>query len=180
MSPMSTSGGPRQPYDDGRWAPFPVQDWSAMPGPREAYDPYTAVDPGWSAPESGEPVTPRPGSGGPRWLPLLVVIVVTVLVAGVLATAERLGSARDDRDPAAASRFLPGDGAVRYERRDTLVGGSSTSSAHVQESARGAGALLIGGLDFTLGVAVLGVVGSERLDRMSFWRTTDTEIDNLG
>ena len=39
---------------------------------------------------------------------------------------------------------------------------------------------VLGGLDWTLGVKVAGVVGSDHVDRMRFWRTTSSEIGNLG
>ena len=142
------------------------------PGP----DPYAYVDPSWAPPVAAPPADRRPG-----WLPLLAVIMVTVLVAGGLFVNERSGAdARRAADADAASRFLPGDGTVGYQQRTTTVGGATTSSKHVQESARQGGALVLAGLDFTLGTAVLKVVGFDGLDRMSFWRTTGSMLENLG
>jgi outer membrane protein assembly factor BamB len=172
MAAMSTPGGPSQQGsgDADRWAPFPVQDWSTMPPSGSSHDPYAHVDPTWGPPA---PRTDR----RPGWLPLLVVIMVTVLVAGGLLAADHSGAATART---AATRFVPSDGSVRYLQRDTTIGAVTTSSRHVQESARQGGALVIGGLDFTLGTAVVGAVGMGQLDRMAFWRTTETMIGNLG
>lgn len=103
--------------------------------------------------------------------------MVTVLVAGGLFAAERVGAVTA---PTTATQYVPRDGLATYQRRTTTIGSESTSSNHVEESARQTGALVLGGLDWTLGTAVIGVVGVEQLDRMHFWRTTGTEIGNLG
>jgi outer membrane protein assembly factor BamB len=177
MAPMSTPGGPRQQGsgDADRWAPFPVQDWSTMPSPAPGTDPYASVDPTWDPPGQ-PPRTPR-SDPRPRWLPMLVVIMVTVLVAGGLLAAERVGAASGR---STATVYLPPDGQARFEQRDTTIGSQTTTSKHLIESAQQSGALVLGGLDWTLGSAVIGVVGMKHLDRMRFWRTTGTEIGNLG
>jgi len=180
MSPMSTPGAPQQQGDGDprRWAPFPVQDWSTMP----VTEPYAYVDPDWGPPAStGEPAQ-RTGSGSTDrrsgWLPLAASIMVTVLVAGGLFVATRAGGSAAGT---AAATYLPADGSARYLQQQTSIGDQSTTSSHVAESARQTGALVLGGLDFTLGSKVLGSVGGiDHLDRMQFWRTTSTMIGNLG
>lgn len=136
---------------------------------------YSFVDPGWAPPQP--PAQPELLRPGPRWLPPLVLIMITSLVAIGLFAAERVGS------PAAAAgalAYLPGDGQVAYQRRETAVGSQSTLTRLVTESARLSGGKLIGGLDWTLGAAVGRAVGFDQLDRVRFWRTTTTEIDALG
>lgn len=175
---MSTPGSssPQHGPDAERWAPFPVQDWSRLPGGTHEGSPG-AVDPTWGPPDPGAHAGTPTVDRRPRWLPLLVVITVTVLVAGGLWSADRLaGGTRST----ATARFLPADGSVTYQRRDSTSGGETTSSKHVQESARQSGSLILGGLDATLGQAVAGVVGLDHLDRVRFWRTTGTMIGNLG
>ena len=181
MSPMSTPGDPQQQGDGDprRWAPFPVQGGPSMP----VTEPYAYVDPDSGPPAStGEPAQ-RTGSGWTNrrsgWLPLAASIMVTVLVAGGLFVATRAGGSAAGT---AAATYLPADGSARYLQRQTSIGGSeSTTSSHVAESARQTGALVLGGLDFTLGSKVLGSVGGiDQLDRMQFWRTTSTMIGNLG
>lgn len=183
MSPMSTPGGPQHQGhgDPGPWAPFPVQDWSTMP-PSE---PYAYVDPSWGPPApAGPPASasartgPGPVDRRPGWLPLVAVIMVTVLVAVGLLVATRSGGSAAGT---AAAEYLPGDGSTTYLQRQTSIGDESTTSSHVMESARQTGALVLAGLDFTLGSKVLGSVGGiDHLDRMQFWRTTSTMIGNLG
>ncbi|HVK36665.1 MAG TPA: PQQ-binding-like beta-propeller repeat protein, partial [Microlunatus sp.] len=172
---MSTPGGPRQQgsAEPGRWAPFPVQDWSTMPA---APDPYGYVDASWGPPQPTGPGSSGPARG-PRWLPLLAVVLVTVLVGGGLFAAEHVGAATGD---ATALRYVPADGRATYQQRTTTVGDESASSTFVQESARQSGLQVLGGLDWTLGLKVSGVVGSDHVDRMRFWRTTSSEIGSLG
>ena len=148
-------------------------------------EPYAYVDPTWGPPASARP----PTSAGrahqasadqrrPGWLPLVAVIMVTVLVAGGLLVATQIGGAMGGT---AAAEYLPGDGSATYQQRQTSIGDESTTSSHVTESARQSGALVLAGLDFTLGSKVLGSVGGvDHLDRMQFWRTTSTMIGNLG
>lgn len=152
-----------------------------MPAPEAAApqisapDPYGYVDPAW-APPAADP--DRPHRQRPGWLPLLVVSLVTALVAGGLFAAERVGASTG---ASAATAYLPVDGQADFFVRSTGIGDQSTTSTLVTESALQTGGLVIGGLDWTLGVAVLGVVGgTDHLDRMRFWRTTTTEIGNLG
>ena len=158
--PMSTPGD--------RWAPFPVQDWSSMP-PAEPWG-ATAE---WSPPAAWAP----PRDPRPRWLPLLVVTLVTVLVAGGLFAAERVGGSTTQTT---ALAYLPTDGAVAYQQRETTIGSATTTQPLVSESARLTGAALLSGLDFTLGSRVLAVTGADRLDRTRFWRTTTGEIGTVG
>ena len=145
-----------------------------MPAP--APDPYAYVDASWGPPEPTGLGSSRPAQG-PRWLPLVVVVLVTVLVAGGLFAAEHVGAATGD---ATALRYVPADGRATYQQRTTTVGDESASSTFVQESALQSGLQVLGGLDWTLGVKVSGVVGSDHVDRMRFWRTTSSEIGSLG
>lgn len=145
-----------------------------MPAP--APDPYAYVDASWGPPEPTGLGSSRPAQG-PRWLPLLAVVLVTVLVAGGLFAAEHVGAATGD---AMALRYVPADGRATYQQRTTTVGDESASSTFVQESALQSGLQVLGGLDWTLGVKVSGVVGSDHVDRMRFWRTTSSEIGSLG
>ena len=101
----------------------------------------------------------------------------TALVAGGLFAAEHVGAATGS---ATALRYVPADGRATYQQRTTTVGGETASSTFVQESAIQTGLQVLGGLDWTLGVKVSGVVGSDQVDRMRFWRTTSSEIGNLG
>jgi outer membrane protein assembly factor BamB len=149
----------------------------APEGPYGREGPYSYVDPTWAPPTSGDDHPQPPAEHRRGWLPLLVVIMVTVLVAGGLLAAERAGA---PGGPTAATQYLPGDGAVTYQRRDTTIGSTTTSSQHVQESARQGGALVLAGLDYTLGLAVGRVVGFDDLAHQTFWRTTSTMIGNLG
>ena len=139
-------------------------------------DRYGYVDASWGPPQSPGPAgrTPDPR---PRWLPLLAVLLVTVLVAGGLFAAEHVGAATGG---GTALRYVPADGRASYQQRTTTVGGETTSSTWVQESAIQTGLQVLGGLDWTLGVKVSGVVGSDHVERMRFWRTTSSEIGNLG
>lgn len=179
---MSTPGGsqhggwvePGSGAEPGRWAPFPVQDWSSLP-PAEP-TPYAWVDPSWGPP-------PPPGAGstaapvGPRWLPTLVVVLVTVLVAGGLVAADRVGASTR---VSAATAYVPTDGSAAYQQRSTTVGSETATTTLVQESAWQNGATVIGGLDWTLGVKVVGVLGAKPFEQTRFWRTTGSEIGNLG
>lgn len=139
------------------------------PGDPASADGYGASD-GPAVPS--EPRTPRS-----EWLPLLVVSLVTVLVAGALFATDR-DLAGQERT--AASAYLPSDGAVSHRARSTTKGNKSVTSTFVEESARRSGGLVVTGLDYTLGTKVGGVVGFDHLDRAQLWRTTDTEIGGVG
>ena len=145
--------------------------------PTPAPDPYGYVDPSWGPPQSPGPAGRTRPDHRPPWLPLLAVVLVTVLVAGGLFAAEHVGAATSS---ATALRYVPTDGRATYQQRTTSVGGETASSTFVQESALQTGLQVLGGLDWTLGVKVAGVVGSDQVDRMRFWRTTSSEIGNLG
>ena len=181
MSPMSTPGGPRQ-----RAAPNPIAGRRSrcrtgrpcrLP-PTPWTDRYGYVDASWGPPQPtrGRAGPARPDQR-PRWLPLLAVVLVTVLVAGGLFAAEHVGAATGN---ATALRYVPADGRATYQQRTTTVGGETASSTFVQESAIQTGLQVLGGLDWTLGGKVSGVVGRDQVDRMRFWRTTGSEIGNLG
>lgn len=142
------------------------------------------VDPSWGPPP--EPDSP-PGTGfrasgaasrqRPGWLPLLVVSLVTVLVAGALFVADHGGAGRGRT---AASAYLPDDGAVSYRMQSTTTGDRVVTGKLVEESSRRSGDLVHNGLDFTLGAKVGGVVGFDRLDQIQLWRTTGTKIGSFG
>jgi outer membrane protein assembly factor BamB len=174
---MSTPGGPRQgSAEPDRWAPFPVQDWSTMP--TSAPDPNAYVDGSWGPPQPSAPTgSARLPDQRPGWLPLLAVILVTALVAIGLFVAERVGAATGST---AALAYVPADGRATYRQRTTTLGSETVTSTSVQESAIQAGRTVLGGLDWTLGNKVAGVVGTDHVDRMRFWRTTSSEIGNLG
>ena len=141
-------------------------------------DPHGYVDASWGPPQPTGPAGgTRPRDQRPRWLPLLVLVLVTVLAASGLFVAERVGAATGG---AAALEFVPADGRATYQQRATTVGGETATSTYVQESAILTGATVLGALDWTLGAKVTGVVGHDHLDRMRFWRTTGSEIGNLG
>ena len=94
--------------DDQPWSPFPVQDWSTLPP-----DPLggVAVNPTWAPPRS-DLAQPR----RPWWRPLIIVVLVGVMIA---ATAYVADSTVIFGRAATATRYLPPDGAVAYERTDT-------------------------------------------------------------
>ena len=146
--------------------------------PTPAADPHPYVDGSWGPPQ---PVDPAGGArrrdDRPRWLPLLAVALVTILVAGGLFAAEHVGAATGS---AAALRYVPADGRATYQQRGTTVGSETVASTYVQESAIQTGGSVLGGLDSTLGDRVAAVVGFDHLDRMRFWRTTSSQIGNLG
>jgi hypothetical protein len=104
-----------------------------MPAPEP--DPYATVDPSWGPPRptgtSDPPGTPAPDRG-PRWLPLVAVVLVTVLAAGGMFAAGRVGAATS---ATAASVYLPADGQAAYQQRSTTVGSETVTSTEVQESA---------------------------------------------
>ena len=149
-----------------------------MPAPEP--DPYATVDPSWGPPRptgtSDPPGTPAPDRG-PRWLPLVAVVLVTVLAAGGMFAAGRVGAATS---ATAASVYLPADGQAAYQQRSTTVGSETVTSTEVQESAVRTGLQMLGGVDWTLGLKISAVVGSDHPDRMRFWRTTGSEIGDLG
>ena len=149
----------------------------AEPDPPPSSDRYAYVDASWGPPQPAGPLGPPRNDRGPRWLPLLAVVLVTVLVAGGLFAAEHVGAATGS---APALRYVPGDGRATYQQRTTTVSGQTVTSTLVQESAIQTGLQVLGGLDWTLGLKVSGVVGSDHVDRMRFWRTTSSEIGNLG
>lgn len=111
-----------------------------------------------------------------RWLPLLLVSLVTALVAAGLLVADQSGGEMRT----AASAYLPEDGAVEHRLQTTTTGNRSVTSKLVEESARRPGNLVHAGLDFTLGAKVGGVVGFDRLDRIQLWRITGTKIGSMG
>jgi hypothetical protein len=149
-----------------------------MPAPEP--DPYATVDPSWGPPRptgtSDPPGTPAPDRG-PRWLPLVAVVLVTVLAAGGMFAAGRVGAATS---ATAASVYLPADGQAAYQQRSTTVGSETVTSTEVQESAVRTGLQMLGGVDWTLGLKISAVVGSDHPDRMRLWRTTGSEIGDLG
>src|SRR4051794_39086652 len=152
MGAMSEWAGPqREP-----WSPYPVQDWSALPA-----DPLrpqqSAVDPAWGPP------TGRRRSG----IPLVVILLVCALVAGMVYVGTRIGVLADT---VGAARFVPVDGAVSYAHRDD--GGSRQTM--ITEAATGlSGTQAALAVDFTFGTKLLSTVDLDTSDR-PYWRTTTT------
>ena len=95
------SEGSKPPNTDQPWSPFPVQDWSTLPP-----DPLggVAVNPTWPPPRS-HAMQPR----RPWWRPLVNIAVVAALIA---ATTYVANSTAIFGRAAAATQYLPADGAV--------------------------------------------------------------------
>ncbi|GAA3621261.1 outer membrane protein assembly factor BamB family protein [Microlunatus ginsengisoli] len=136
---------------DGRWAPFPVQDWSTLPPPGA---------------DLGSPAG-RPARSRRSRSPLIVILVVLALVAGAIVVANGLGRPHGG---SAAIRYVPRDGAVGWAERSSA---GAPAEPVVVESARYAAGELRAALDFTLATQVLAPVGGSYVGK-DFWRTTTT------
>ena len=148
--------------EDQPWSPFPVQDWSTLPA-----DPLggIAVNPTWPAPE------PPHRSW---WRPLIIFGLVAALVAGAAFVASSVGvTAR----ATAATRYLPSDGAVSYERTDTTRELKTTVGLAVTESARLSGVAGLLSTDSTFATKMLDEAYADR-NTIQILRTTTTSIND--
>jgi outer membrane protein assembly factor BamB len=148
--------------DDQPWSPFPVQDWSTLPA-----DPLggVAVNPTWPAPEPPQ---------RSWWRPLIVFGLVAALVAGAAFVASSVGVAAR---ATAATRYLPSDGAVSYERTDTTRELKTTVGLAVTESARLSGVAGLLSTDSTFATKMLDEAFADR-DTIQILRTTTTAIND--
>ena len=152
--------------DDQPWSPFPVQDWSTLPA-----DPLgaVAVNPTWAPPHS-DPAEPR----RPWWRPLVIVVLVGVMFAASAYVADStviFGRA------AAATRYLPPDGSVAYERTDTTRELKTSIGTAVTESARLSGVPGLLSVDSRFGAA-MGPETFDESDTIKVWRTTTTQLND--
>jgi outer membrane protein assembly factor BamB len=152
--------------DDQSWSPFPVQDWSTMPA-----DPLggVVVNPTWAPPRS-DMARPRQ----PRWRPLVIIALVGVLIA---ATTYVANSTVIFGRAAPATRYLPPDGAVAYERTDTTRELKTSIGTAVTESARLTGVAGLLSVDSRFSAAM----GSETFDEsetIKVWRTITTQLND--
>lgn len=171
---MAQGGGADQP-----WSPFPVQDWSTMPAdpmrPPVADEGLGTEAPAWGVSSTdvlaswAPPRDPRPA-----WLPLLVIGLLCALVAGALATADRVGSIRTARG---SVRFVPADGAVAYAEQKLTRELDTRTTTTVTESARLAGLAGTSSLEFAFSTKILGAV--DDITQTNFWRTTTTQIASV-
>jgi PQQ-like domain len=154
---LDTPDKPDQP-----WSPFPVQDWSTLPP-----DPLggVAVNPTWPAPE------PQQRSW---WQPLIIFGLVAALVAGAAFVASSVGVAAR---ATGATRYLPSDGAVSYERTDTTRELKTTVGLAVTESARLSGVAGLLSTDSTFATKMLNEAYADR-DTIQILRTTTTAIND--
>ena len=180
MSPMSTPGGPRA----GRRRTRSV---GAVPGaglvdhagptrnrtrtstgswgpPRRAGEPRSAP---------GRRPRPRPG-----WLPLLAVILVTVLVAAGCSSPHAGGSAAVHGGRCVRAGGRSGDATAAADHR---CGEREHAPAPTSRSPPSRPvARCSAGWTGHSATRSSGVVGIDHVDRMRFWRTTSSEIGNLG
>ncbi|GAA3556481.1 hypothetical protein GCM10022197_09570 [Microlunatus spumicola] len=155
---------------DGRWAPFPVQDWSTMPVDLLA---PSAVDPAWAAPV-GAPATVGPAR--PWWVPLVVLLCLGLVVGTATWLARRSPS------PATSSAltYVPADGDALWQRVETTRELVTDTTVQVTESARFAG---INGLvsgDSFLTTRVLHQDYDDDPTTARLWRTFTTSVDDVG
>ena len=152
--------------DDQPWSPFPVQDWSTLPP-----DPLggVAVNPTWAPPRS-DLAQPR----RPWWRPLIIVVLVGVMIA---ATAYVADSTVIFGRAATATRYLPPDGAVAYERTDTTRELNTSIGTSVTESARLTGVPGLLSVDSRFGAA-MGPETFDKSDTIKVWRTTTTQLND--
>ena len=142
-----------------------VQDWSTLPA-----DPLgsVAVNPTW-APPSG-----LPRSGRPWWRPLVIIAVVALMIAAstyVANSTVTFGRA------ATATKYLPADGAVAYERTDTTRELKTSIGTSVTESARFTG---VGGV-LSVDNRFSAAMGAETFDQgetIRIWRTITTQLND--
>jgi outer membrane protein assembly factor BamB len=147
---------------DQPWSPFPVQDWSTLPA-----DPLgaVAVNPTWPAPEAPQ---------RSWWRPLIIFGLVAALVAGAAFVASSVGVAAR---ATAATRYLPSDGAVSYERTDTTRELKTKIGLAVTESARLSGVAGLLSTDSTFATKMLDEAYADR-NTIQILRTTTTAIND--
>jgi hypothetical protein len=147
---------------DQPWSPFPVQDWSTLPP-----DPLgsVAVNPTWPAPEP---------SRRSWWRPLVAYGLVAALVAGAAFVASSVGVAAR---VTSAAGYLPSDGAVSYERTDTIRELKTVVGIAVTESARLSGVAGLLSTDGAFATKMLDEAFADR-DRIQILRTTTTAIND--
>ncbi|MGI3784624.1 MAG: hypothetical protein ACRYG2_28015, partial [Janthinobacterium lividum] len=150
----------------GRWAPFPVQDWSTMPA-----DPLLgpAVDPAWGPPVPVEPARRW-------WLPLVVLLCLGLLVG----TSTWLARGGTPEVRTAALSYVPADGDALWQQVGTTREAVTTTTTQVTESARFAGVNgLISGDSFLV-TRVLHEDYDADPSGARIWRTTTTSVDEVG
>jgi PQQ-like domain len=147
---------------DQPWSPFPVQDWSTLPP-----DPLgsVAINPTWPAPKPPQ---------RSWWRPLVVYGLVAALVAGAAFVASSVGVAAR---VASAAGYLPSDGAVSYERTDTIRELKTVVGIAVTESARLSGVAGLLSTDGAFATKMLDEAFADR-DRIQILRTTTTAIND--
>jgi hypothetical protein len=147
---------------DQPWSPFPVQDWSTLPP-----DPLgsMAINPTWPAPKPPQ---------RSWWRPLVVYGLVAALVAGAAFVASSVGVAAR---VTSAAGYLPSDGAVSYERTDTIRELKTVVGIAVTESARLAGVAGLLSTDGAFANKMLDEAFADR-DRIQILRTTTTAIND--
>lgn len=146
--------------------PFPVQDWAALDSTDPPTDLTTDPDPG---PPAAPPSAPR---RRPAPLPLLVITIVLVLLAGSIFVAERVVTA-----PGGTHPFVPADG-VGFSAIRERPGRDVPERIEVESVVLSATAML-GGIDYAAGPALLGALADDEgahrdLDRIRLWRTIST------
>ena len=154
---------------DGRWAPFPVQDWSTMP-------PEPVAEAFWAPPAPGTGVAPAPtGSARPWWVPLVVLLCLGLVVGTGTWLARR---ATEPRTPALA--YVPADGHALWQRLDTTRESVTETRTQVTESARfdGINGLISG--DSFLVSRVLRQDYDGNPSDARLWRTSTTFVDEVG
>ncbi|HEY0240123.1 MAG TPA: PQQ-binding-like beta-propeller repeat protein [Friedmanniella sp.] len=154
---------------DGRWAPFPVQDWSTMPA-----DPLAGpgVDPSWGPPAAVVASTP---TGRPWWVPLVVLLCLGLLVGTGTWLARR---APEPRTPALT--YVPADGDALWQRVDVTRESVSTTTTQVTESARFTGVDGLISADSFLTTRVLHQDYDADPAGARLWRTSTTSVDEVG
>jgi outer membrane protein assembly factor BamB len=147
---------------DQPWSPFPVQDWSTLPP-----DPLgsVAINPTWPAPQPPQ---------RSWWRPLVAYGLVAALVAGAAFVASSVGVAAR---VTSAAGYLPSDGAVSYERTDTIRELKTVVGIAVTESARLSGVAGLLSTDGAFATKMLDEAYADR-DRIQILRTTTTAIND--
>jgi outer membrane protein assembly factor BamB len=147
---------------DQPWSPFPVQDWSTLPP-----DPLgsVAINPTWPAPQPPQ---------RSWWRPLVAYGLVAALVAGAAFVASSVGVAAR---VTSAAGYLASDGAVSYERTDTIRELKTVVGIAVTESARLSGVAGLLSTDGAFATKMLDEAYADR-DRIQILRTTTTAIND--